>query len=90
MKIDFLDFDGVLNIECEGTDIFGFECVIDSKKLTWLNKLCGQVPEVRVVLSTSWREWDYDMTVGGLKKVGLWASTFSMSRFLMPQPCSRV
>ena len=70
MILVFLGFDGVLDIKGATADSFGFECVIDSEKMEWLNELCDLVPEIRVVLSTSWRERCYEMVVSALKKSG--------------------
>ena len=61
--IVFLDIDGVLNSDedlryCEGTPAYGshYTCVISREKVALLNRIPAALPDVRFVLSTSWRD----------------------------------
>lgn len=63
MKILFLDFDGVLNNESHlrrvrNHDPVGptaFHREFDPNNIGILNQLCVQVPDLRIVISSSWR-----------------------------------
>ena len=52
--IVFLDFDGVLNSEKDTSTYY--DCVIYPAKVAILNRIVATLPEVRFVLSTSWRD----------------------------------
>lgn len=53
--IVFLDFDGVLNAEKDLVGECICACVLSRNKIAILNRIPAVLPDVRFVLSTSWR-----------------------------------
>ena len=54
--IVFLDFDGVLNAEKDLGDAFQLTYILSQEKIITLNRIPEVLPDVRFVLSTSWRK----------------------------------
>lgn len=63
MKIVFLDFDGVLNFDSDHPDALAFRCWLEPRLVARLNLIPLLLPEVRFVLSTSWRTYGYSYVV---------------------------
>jgi hypothetical protein len=55
----FLDFDGVLNAEKDLVDDYTCACVLSREKIELLNRVPAVLPDVRFVLSTSWRNQSF-------------------------------
>jgi len=69
MKLLFLDFDGVLNIIKGENPTYLKEFHFEPKLVDNLNKLLDSIPDLKIVVSSSWRE-DLEDAIEQLKLSG--------------------
>lgn len=71
MKIIFLDFDGVLNVHGKTHMMLHQGVEFDKKPCANLNKILTEVPDAKIVVSSSWRVYGLEGVKDILAKSGI-------------------